>query len=158
MDTKILDFVNRRISERLAARLGVIPASEEVVATEQKRIRDAFGLELPEVYIEICRRTDGLTGENGETMYGLGTYFGDDSEYPDYEGLMEVHERFVIDVGEPDLLEFGNRFGTDPWGWHFAIQSFVSAFPGGRDVIRQFASFEEMFLDLFGLNEYGAGA
>jgi hypothetical protein len=148
----ILSFVQKRIAARIAVGLEVIPASDETIVSESKKIRDTFGLELPDTYLDICRLTDGLSGENGETLLGLGTYFDHGSQFPAYEGIMEVQERYLTDIGEQQLVEFGNRDGTDPWGWYLPTRSFVRTRPGGLEVIRAFDSFDEMFIDLFSLS------
>ena len=108
---------------------------------------------LPSVYIEICRIKDGFGDDSGAELYGLGTYFEGNSEYPAYEGLMEVHERNTIDLGPQELIEFGNRDeGTEPWGWNLRLGSFVRSDPNRRDAMAKFPSFEDMFRALFWLD------
>jgi hypothetical protein len=151
MTPDIIRFV-RNVHERQTAG-GLKPiggASDVIVHTAAAWYRASFGLELPAEHIEICRIEDQLA-EDGATLLGLGTYYEDDSEYPSYEGLMEVHERNTIDLGPQELIELGNRYGTEPWGWNLRLGCFVRSDPNRRDMMERFDSFEDMFRALFRL-------
>ncbi|MGC4032850.1 MAG: hypothetical protein QM754_14170 [Tepidisphaeraceae bacterium] len=121
------------------------------IKSESQKFQQKFGRPLPDLYLDICRFEDGLTDDKYSTMYGLGTYWGDDAEFPAYEGLLDVYERNVLDLGTEGFIEFGLRNGVEPWGLDGRTNCFVEADSNRRDIRQRFDSFEEWFRALFRL-------
>ena len=156
MPPEIKAFVERIVEEAVRENLPCRTVTEEVSRVEGEKFRSAFGRELPATYVEICRICDGFTDVNMTRLHGLQTIWTPGEEFPDYEGLLEVHERQMLDgVGREDFIEFGNRDGVEPWGWDLSLNCFIRSDPNpltGDDMGR-FDTFEDMFRALFRLTE-----
>lgn len=90
-------FVDERTAEAVRARFPYPKLTDEARTAEAAKFRVAFGRDLPATYIEICRLADHLTDAMGDHLHGLQTIWRPDEEFPDYEGILEVHERQMID-------------------------------------------------------------
>src|SRR4051812_17042218 len=126
----IRDFVNQQIAEAVAEGFRFLSVSDAVARDEAEKFRLAFRVELPATYVEICKLRDGFTDSNMARLHGLQTIWRPGEEFPDYEGLLEIHERQMIDgAGREDFIEFGNRDGVEPWGWDLTLKCFVRSDP-----------------------------
>jgi hypothetical protein len=153
MPPDIRAYVQRRLDQRTAAGVhGPGGVSDDVLRVEAARFRAVAGINLPETYVEICRINDAFA-DDGPCLYGIGTYYGSDRQFPAYEGLMEVHERHEFDIGPMQMVVFGDRDGTDPWGWHLVERCFVKGDPNYRDIMGRYDHFEDMFRGLFYVTE-----
>jgi hypothetical protein len=147
-------FVDGIIAGAVRENFAYLTATEETARAEGEKFRAAFGRDLPGTYVEICKLCDGFTDDNMTRLHGLQTIWPPGEEFLDYEGLLEVHERQLIDgAGREDFIEFGNRDGVEPWGWDLTLDCFIRSDPNpltGADMGR-FGTFEDMFRALFRL-------
>jgi hypothetical protein len=153
MSPDIRAFVDRRIDEALRARFPYPPLTDETAAAEIAKFRATFGRDLPPTYLEICRLADHLTDPTGGCLHGLQTVWRPGAEFPDYEGILEIHARHMLEVGaREDFVEFGDRDGVEPWGWDLTLDCFIRSDPNGRGIMGKFDTFEDMFRALFRLD------
>lgn len=151
MPPDIRRFIDTLNEESRRENFPYIAATDEMIERETQLFRTKFHHDLPGTYIEICSLRDGF-GTNFTTLHGLGTYWTPGSEYPAYEGILEVHDRCMLDgVGRDDFIELGNRDGVEPWGWDLGRGCFVRSDSNLRDIMGRFDTFDDMFRALFRL-------
>jgi hypothetical protein len=154
MPPDIRDFVTQLIAEAVGEGFAFPTVADDSVRVEAENFRATFGVDFPATYVEVCKLCDGFTDSSMARLHGLQTVWRPGQEFPDREGLLEIHERQMIDgVGREDFIEFGNRDGVEPWGWDLTLKCFIRSDPNpltGDDMGR-FDSFEEMFRAMFRL-------
>jgi hypothetical protein len=155
MPPDIDQFVDNLLS---AANVGAYvepPIGEDVLNKEHDKYVNRFQIRLPSMYLELCRKCDGFITPHFARLHGLETK-GKDLAYPAKEGLLDVHERQLEEeFTRPSFVEFGNRDGTEFWGFDTNEQCFVRAGsdPASTRVRTKFMDFEEMFRDLFRIGD-----
>lgn len=152
MPPDIEDFVQTLVADAASQDFAYLTLSSEAALVETERFRAAFRRDLPTTHVEVCRLADGFTTDNMARLHGLQTIWSVDEEFPDHEGVIEIHEAQMLDgIGRDDFIEFGNQDGVEPWGWDLALNCFIRSDPNMRGVMSRFYTFEDMFRALFQL-------
>lgn len=127
----------------------VFPGADEHDLQRFKgEVKRRCGVILPDDYLALLRQVNGLSHDGCE-IYGSKPMFATpDQEYPTVDGLVEANEGMELDeVAIPNGLAFGLR-DSDVYGLDIPSNTF-GQYDVYRKPLKRYASFEEMFIDMF---------
>jgi hypothetical protein len=125
-------------------------ADEAELARLKVDVQERYGIALPEDYLALLRRVNGLS-HDGRELFGSRDMFlhPGDQEYPSIDGIVEANEGKIADGVEiPGALAVGRGWMGDDYGIEVSTGVFVRYDLYGKP-LKRFESFDEMFREMF---------